>query len=215
MAAMNGAAEPAGETARPALVPGNSMNASHPCARPHPRTDRAHHRRTVVSVAPLWLGFLVLPTWLCSGARPIVLPDAASTARLPSWRLEHGSHRRPRSPICCSFLPLAAVLVGTRNGSGFGGAGSLALSTLLEIAVCATSSARMMFHSRFVFGGGGMASPVSSPARADADTAGWRHCAGMEQTAVGIAGCSRTSRRRLPPVAPPAAGLILPHRFRC
>ena len=170
--------------------------------------------------APLWLGFLVLSTWLLlqhGAADPqyFVMPHQLYPL-WPSWRPEHAV-ALAAAVATLLFLPklLAAVLAGVRNASGYGGASSLALSTLLEILLSALlAPVRMMFHSRFVLSAlAGWQIQWNSPARADACT-GWpealrRH--GL-QTAVGIAWVTVVYLEApdfLPWLAPVAAGLLL------
>ena len=170
--------------------------------------------------APLWLGFLVLSTWLLvqhGAADPqyFVMPHQLYPL-WPSWRPEHAV-ALAAAIATLLFLPklLAALLAGARDASRYGGASALALSTLLEIVLSALlAPVRMMFHSRFVIAAlAGWTIQWNSPARADAST-GWpqalrRH--GL-QTAIGLAWISLVALEApefLPWLSPVAAGLLL------
>jgi membrane glycosyltransferase len=169
--------------------------------------------------APLWLGFLAVSTWVLvqHGADPqyFVMPHQLFPL-WPSWRPEHAL-ALAASVATLLFLPkvLAALLAGWRDASRYGGAGTLALSTLLEILLSALlAPVRMMFHSQFVLAAiSGWRIQWRSPARADAST-GWsealrRHGLQMAIGAAWVALVAFEAPDFLPWLTPVAAGLLL------
>jgi len=170
--------------------------------------------------APLWLGFLALSTWLVvvhTNAEPqyFVMPHQLFPL-WPSWRPEHAAALFG-TIVLVLFLPkiIAALLVGVRDASAYGGRTRLALSVLAETVMSALlAPVRMLFHTRFVFAALlGLAIQWKSPARADQSTglsqALRRH--GL-QTAIGAAWVGVVAWKApdmLPWLVPVASGLIL------
>ena len=171
--------------------------------------------------APLWLGFLVLSTWLLlqhgSAADPqyFLMPHQLFPL-WPSWRPEHAI-ALAAAVATLLFLPklLAGMLAAVRGPARYGGLGALALGTLFEILLSALlAPVRMMFHTQFVLAAlSGWRIQWRSPARADASTtlgeAVRRH--GL-QTAVGVAWLVVVAQGApdfLPWLIPVATGLVL------
>ncbi len=170
--------------------------------------------------APLWLGFLVLSTWLLvqhGAADPqyFLMPHQLYPL-WPSWRPEHAL-ALAAAVATLLFLPklLAALLAGVRNPARYGGAGALFLSTLLEIVLSALlAPVRMMFHTQFVIAAlSGWSMTWKSPTRTDAGTS-WQEAIFRHglQTAIGLAWVALVALEApdfLPWLAPVAGGLIL------
>jgi membrane glycosyltransferase len=170
--------------------------------------------------APLWLGFLVLSTWLLLQHGSVDPQYFTMPHQLfplwPSWRPEHALGLAA-AVATLLFLPklLAAVLAAARGPERYGGLGALLFGTLFEILLSALlAPVRMLFHTRFVLAAlGGWNVQWRSPARADASTT-WtealrRH--GM-QTALGIGWLAIVAQGApdfLPWLVPVAAGLVL------
>jgi membrane glycosyltransferase len=170
--------------------------------------------------APLWLGFLVLSTWLLL-AHANVEPQYFVMPRQlfplwPSWHPEHAVALFS-AVAAVLFLPkiMAALLAAARSASSHGGTLRLALSVLAEMLMSALlAPVRMLFHTQFVFAALlGWSIQWKSPARADKSTsltqAVRRH--GL-QTAIGLAWVSLVAWKApdvLPWLAPVAAGLLL------
>ena len=169
--------------------------------------------------APLWLGFLVLSTWLLlahTNVEPqyFVMPHQLFPL-WPSWKPEH-AFALFAAVATVLFLPkILATLLAARNASSYGGVIRLTFSVLVESLVSALlAPVRMLFHTQFVFGALlGWSIEWKSPARADKSTsinqALRRH--GL-QTAIGIAWVSLVAWKApevLPWVALVAAGLLL------
>ena len=170
--------------------------------------------------APLWLGFLALSTWLLlahANAEPqyFVMPHQLFPL-WPSWRPEH-AWALLAAVASVLFVPkiLAALLVGVRSASSYGGAFRLAVSVLLEMLMSALlAPVRMLFHTQFVAAALlGWSIQWKSPARADKSTsirqALRRH--GL-QTAIGILWMGLVAWKApnvLPWIALVAAGLLL------
>jgi membrane glycosyltransferase len=170
--------------------------------------------------APLWLSFLVLSTWLLvqhgtADPQYFVMPYQLYPL-WPSWRPEHALGLAVAVAILL-FLPklIAALLAARRGAARYGGASTLAMSTLVEIVLSALlAPVRMLFHSQFVLAAlCGWSIQWKSPERADASTS-WsealrRHGA---QSALGLAWVVLVAIKApdfLPWLAPVAAGLIL------
>lgn len=170
--------------------------------------------------APLWLGFLVLSTWLLvqhAAADPqyFVMPHQLYPL-WPSWRPEHALGLAA-AVATLLFLPkfVAAVVAAARGAPRFGGASALALSTLVEIVLSALlAPVRMLFHSQFVLAAlCGWSIQWKSPARADASTS-WSEALRRHgvQSLLGLAWVALVAIKApefLPWLAPVAAGLIL------
>ena len=170
--------------------------------------------------APLWLGFLVLSTWLLVAhvnVEPLyfVMPHQLFPL-WPSWRPEHAVALFS-AVAAVLFLPkiMAALLAAMRSASSYGGVVRLMLSVLAEMLMSALlAPVRMLFHTQFVFAALlGWSIHWKSPARADKSTsltqALRRH--GL-QTAIGLAWVGLVAWKApdvLPWVAPVAAGLLL------
>ena len=170
--------------------------------------------------APLWLGFLVLSTWLLLAhvnvePQYFVMPHQLFPL-WPSWRPEHAVTLFS-AVAAVLFLPkiMAALLAAVRSASSYGGAVRLMLSVLAEMLMSALlAPVRMLFHTQFVFAALlGWSIRWKSPARADKSTsltqALRRH--GL-QTAIGLAWVGVVAWKApdvLPWVAPVAAGLLL------
>ncbi len=170
--------------------------------------------------APLWLGFLVLSTWLLlahANAEPqyFVVPHQLFPL-WPSWQPEHAMALFA-AVAAVLFLPkiMAALLAAMRNASSHGGTVRLTLSVLAEMLMSALlAPVRMLFHTQFVFAALlGWSIQWKSPARADKSTplaqAVRRH--GL-QTAIGVIWVSLVAWKApdvLPWLAPVAAGLLL------
>ena len=170
--------------------------------------------------APLWLGFLVLSTWLLLAhvnvePQYFVMPHQLFPL-WPSWRPEHAVTLFS-AVAAVLFLPkiMAALLAAVRSASSYGGAVRLMLSVLAEMLMSALlAPVRMLFHTQFVFAALlGWSIHWKSPARADKSTplmqALRRH--GL-QTAIGLAWVGVVAWKApdvLPWLAPVAAGLLL------
>ena len=170
--------------------------------------------------APLWLSFLVLSTWLLvqhGAADPqyFVIPHQLYPL-WPSWRPEHALGLAA-AVATLLFLPklVAALLAARRGASQYGGAGALAMSTLVEIVLSALlAPVRMLFHSQFVLAAiCGWSIQWKSPERADASTS-WSEALRRHglQSALGLAWVVLVAFKApnfLPWLAPVAVGLIL------
>ena len=169
--------------------------------------------------APLWLGFLVLSTWLLlahANAEPqyFVMPHQLFPL-WPSWRPEY-AWALFAAVAAVLFVPkIMATLLAARRASSYGGMFRLALSMLAEMLMSALlAPVRMLFHARFVFAALlGWSIQWKSPVRADKSTsiaqALRRH--GL-QTAIGLAWVGVVAWKApdvLPWLAPVAAGLLL------
>jgi membrane glycosyltransferase len=170
--------------------------------------------------APLWLGFLVLSTWLLLAhaniePRYFVMPHQLFPL-WPSWRPEHAVALLA-AVATLLFLPkiMAALLAATRNASSYGGTIRLMLSVLAEMLVSALlAPVRMLFHTQFVCAALlGWSIQWKSPARVDKSTpmmqALRRH--GL-QTAIGLVWVGLVAWKApdvLPWLAPVAAGLLI------
>ncbi|HZA95997.1 MAG TPA: glucans biosynthesis glucosyltransferase MdoH, partial [Burkholderiaceae bacterium] len=170
--------------------------------------------------APLWLGFLVLSTWLLlahTNAEPqyFVMPHQLFPL-WPSWQPEH-AWALLAAVAAVLFVPkiLAALLAATRSASSFGGTFRLMLGVLGEMLMSALlAPVRMLFHTRFVAAALlGWSIQWKSPARADKSTsipqALQRH--GL-QTLIGLAWIGLVVWKApnvLPWIALVAAGLLL------
>ncbi len=170
--------------------------------------------------APLWLGFLVLSTWLLLAhvnvePQYFVMPHQLFPL-WPSWRPEHAVTLFS-AVAAVLFLPkiMAALLAAVRSASSYGGVVRLMLSVLAEMLMSALlAPVRMLFHTQFVFAALlGWSIHWKSPARADKSTplmqALRRH--GL-QTAIGLAWIGVVAWKApdvLPWLAPVAAGLLL------
>ena len=170
--------------------------------------------------APLWLGFLVLSTWLLlqhGSADPQYFPMPHQLFPLwPSWRPEHAIGLAA-AVATLLFLPklLAGMLAPVRGPAPYGGLGALALSTLFEIVLSALlAPVRMMFHTQFVLAAlTGWRIQWRSPARADASTT-WSEAVRRHglQTAIGatwLVVVAQGAPDFLPWLIPVAAGLVL------
>ena len=169
--------------------------------------------------APLWLGFLVLSTWLLlhhGAADPqyFVMPHQPYPL-WPSWRPEHavGTGRR-RGHIALSSETGGGRYWQVRASRGYGGAGALAMGTLLEIVLSALlAPVRMMFHSRFVLSA--IADGQSSGSHRERRRKhGWSEALRRHglHTAIGIAWVTVAYLEApdfLPWLSPVAAGLLL------
>jgi membrane glycosyltransferase len=169
--------------------------------------------------APLWLGFLVLSTWLLlqhGSADPQYFPMPHQLFPLwPSWRPEHAIGLAA-AVATLLFLPklLAGMLAPVRGPAPYGGLGALALSTLFEIVLSALlAPVRMMFHTQFVLAAlTGWRIQWRSPARADASTTWSRGSDATVQTAIGavwLVVVAQGAPDFLPWLIPVAAGLVL------
>ncbi len=170
--------------------------------------------------APLWLGFLVLSTWLLlqhGSADPqyFLMPHQLFPL-WPSWRPEHAI-ALAAAVATLLFLPklLAGMLAAVRGPARYGGLSALALGTLFEIILSALMApVRMMFHTQFVLAAlSGWRIQWRSPARADASTT-WSEAVRRHgfQTAVGAAWLVVVAQGApdfLPWLVPVAAGLVL------
>ena len=170
--------------------------------------------------APLWLGFLVLSTWLLvehGAAVPqyFVMPHQLYPL-WPSWRPEHAIGLAV-AVATLLFLPklVAAVLAATRGAWRYGGVTVLVMSTLVEIVLSALlAPVRMLFHSQFVLAAVcGWSIQWKSPARMDASTS-WSEALRRQgaHSVLGLAWVALVAIKApdfLPWLAPVAAGLIL------
>ena len=169
--------------------------------------------------APLWLGFLVLSTWLLLAhanvePRYFLMPHQLFPL-WPSWRPEHAMALFA-AVAAVLFLPkIMAALLAMRNASRYGGTVRLTLSVLGEMLMSALlAPVRMLFHTQFVVAALlGWSIQWKSPARADNSTsvtqALRRH--GL-QTAIGIVWVGLVAWKApdvLPWLAPVAAGLLV------
>ncbi len=170
--------------------------------------------------APLWLSFLVLSTWLLvqhGAADPqyFVMPNQLYPL-WPSWRPEHALGLALAVAILLFLPKLVAALLAARRGAAlYGGASTLAMTTLVEIVLSALlAPVRMLFHSQFVLAAiCGWSIQWKSPERADASTT-WSEALQRHgvQSALGLAWVALVALKApdfLPWLAPVAAGLIL------
>ena len=170
--------------------------------------------------APLWLSFLVLSTWLLvqhGAADPqyFVMPNQLYPL-WPSWRPEHALGLALAVAILLFLPKLVAALLAARRGAAlYGGASTLAMTTLVEIVLSALlAPVRMLFHSQFVLAAiCGWSIQWKSPERADASTT-WSEALQRHgvQSALGLAWVALVAFKApdfLPWLAPVAAGLIL------
>jgi membrane glycosyltransferase len=128
--------------------------------------------------APLWLGFLILSTWVLVrhasvGPQYFTVPHQLFPL-WPSWRPEHAVGL-VSAMLLLLFLPklLGALLAAVRNPRGYGGGFNLLRSLLAEMLLSALlAPVRMIFHTRFVFAAlAGWKIEWKSPARTDDGTA--------------------------------------------
>jgi membrane glycosyltransferase len=170
--------------------------------------------------APLWLGFLVLSTWMLvthgtADPQYFVMPHQLFPL-WPSWRPEHALALAV-AVATLLFLPklLAALLAGLRGSTAYGGASALIVSVLAEMVLSALlAPVRMLFHARFVVAAlAGWSVQWNSPARSDEGTS-WTEATRRHglQTLLGIGWVAVVGFEApdfLPWMAPVAAGLVL------
>ena len=170
--------------------------------------------------APLWLGFLVLSTWMlvhhvAVDPQYFVMPHQLFPL-WPSWHPEHAL-ALAASVAVLLFLPklLAAILAGLRDSASYGGASALTISVIAEMLLSALlAPVRMMFHAHFVLAAfAGWSVQWNSPARSDERT-GWGEAVRRHglQTLAGccwVALVASEAPDFLPWLAPVAIGLIL------
>lgn len=169
--------------------------------------------------APLWLGFLVLSTWLVLAHTNIepqyfVVPHQLFPL-WPSWRPESALALFAAVTAVLLLPKILATSLALRKASFYGGSARLILSVVFETIVSALlAPVRMLFHTLFVFSALlGWSIQWKSPARAEKSTplaqALRRH--GL-QTAIGFAWVSVVAWKApevLPWLVPVAAGLLL------
>jgi membrane glycosyltransferase len=169
--------------------------------------------------APLWLGFLVLSTWMLvthgtADPQYFVMPHQLFPL-WPSWRPEHALALAV-AVVTLLFLPklLAALLAGLRGSTAYGGASALIVSVIAEMVLSALlAPVRMLFHARFVVAAlAGWSVQWNSPARSDQGTS-WTEATRRHglQSLLGIGWVAVVGFGApdfLPWMAPVAAGLV-------